>query len=339
MIESMRSLQLKGESLQPAKLSAKGERTALEIMLVIVVIGMTYLMLRMGGYKMAALNLFFLPIVLSGYYLGRNHAGVLALFTALVVTIATTLDTSGFASFISPFTLGLALTVWAAVLGLTAILVGTLCDERAAKVSELHDAYVGVVEVLSKYLQSGNPRVKARAIRTAEIAQMVADELRLSQQQVDDVRVGALLWDLENVEVTTKLLSRAVDTLEGHHSLSERHTFLGADLVHSLAEVLRGAVPLLITQVAEGDSVTSTPADTAHLYEIPIGARIIRWVRAFDAELSNANAPWEQNAAHALKAIRGRSTLEKDLQILNALERVVRRWKKTPDREAVTTTS
>ena len=314
------------------RLSTAHERTILEVMLVIVVIGMTYLMVRMGGYKMVALNLFFLPIVLSGYYLGRNHAGVLALFTALVVTIATTLDSSGFSTLISPFTLGLALTVWAAVLGLTAILVGTLCDERAAKVVELHDAYVGVVEVLSKYLQSGNPRVKARAIRTAEIAQLVADEMRLSQQQVDDVRVGALLWDLENVEVTTKLLNRAVDTLEGHPVLSDRHTFLGADLVHSLAEVLRGAVPLLITQVGDGDAIGTT-SDATQLYEIPVGARIIRWVRAFDRELSNSGAPWEQSAMQTLSRIRAGTTAEMDLQVLSALERVVRRWRQTPQRE------
>jgi|CXWL01.1.fsa_nt_gi hypothetical protein len=335
MIDVMQWTGIKGDPVQTSKIAVRSERTALEVMLVIVVIGMTYLMLRMGGYKMTALNLFFLPIVLSGYYLGRNHAGVLALFTALVVTIATTLETSGFSSFVSPFTLGLALAVWASVLGLTAILVGTLCDERAAKVSELHDAYVGVVEVLSKYLQSGNPRVKARSIRTAEIAQLVADELRLSQQHVDDVRVGALLWDLENVEVTTKILSRAVDTLEGHPGLSGKHTFLGADLVHSLTEVLRGAVPLLITQVADGDAATGASADTAHLYEIPIGARIIRLVRAFDAELSNANAPWEQNGAEALKHIRARASGEKDLQILSALERVVGRWKNVAARSSI----
>lgn len=330
MIDGMQWTVMKSEHIQSTKLTVRNERTVLEVMLVVVVMGMTYLMFSMGGYKMAALNLFFLPIVLSGYYLGRNHAGVLALFTALVVTIGSTLDKTGFHSFASPFTLGLALTVWASVLGLSAILVGTLCDERAAKVSELHDAYVGVVEVLSKYLQSGNPRVKARSIRTAEIAQMVADEMRLSRQHVDDVRVGALLWDLENVEVTTKLISRAVDTLESHPGISEKHTFLGADLVHSMAEVLRGAVPLLITQVVDGDATTGTTADTAHLYEIPIGARIIRWVRAFDAELSNADAPGEQKPLQALKHLRARTSSEKDLQILGALERVVSRWEYAP---------
>ena len=42
---------------------------------------------------------------------------------------------------------------------MTALLVGSLSDERKAKVRELHEAYVGVVEVLSKYLQSANPRI------------------------------------------------------------------------------------------------------------------------------------------------------------------------------------
>lgn len=317
------------------RMTASNERTILEVMLVIVVIGMAYLMVRMGGYKMVALNLFFLPIVLSGYYLGRNHAGVLALLTALVVTIASTLDTGGFSNFISPFTMGLALTVWAAVMGLTAILVGTLCDERAAKVNELHDAYVGVVEVLSKYLQSGNPRVKARSIRTAEIAQLVADEMRLPQQEVDDVRVGALLWDLENVEVTTKMLSRAIDTLEGYPGVSDKHTFLGADLVHSLAAVIRGAVPLLITQVADGDCVTESTGDATQTFEVPLGAQIIRWVRVFDAELTKADAPWEQNASSTVQRLRSQTTREKDLQILDALHRVVERWKKVPTRDAV----
>jgi HD-GYP domain-containing protein (c-di-GMP phosphodiesterase class II) len=323
------------ESPRTSKVSAPSERTVLEVMLVVVVLGMTYLMLRMGGYKLVALNLFFLPIVLSGYYLGRNHAGVLALFTALVVSIAATLDTGGISTLASPFTMGLALTVWASVLGLTAILVGTLCDERAAKVNELHEAYVGVVEVLSKYLQSGNPRVKARSVRTAEIAQHVADELRLPRQIVDDVRVGALLWDLENVEVTTKLLSRAVDSLEGRHSFSDKHTFLGADLVHSLAEVLRGAVPLLITQVAEGEASTGHSGGGAGLAcDVPIGARIIRCVRDFDAELSQANGSWEQNALEVVKRMKGRTLSDKDAQIVQALERVVSRWKRVSPLEA-----
>ena len=300
------------------------DRGVFEIMLIIVTLGMTYLLYQMGGHKIVALNLFFLPIVLSGYYLGRTSAGVLALFCVLSVTIATTSDTSGFATFTNPLMVGLALTVWAAVLGLTAILVGTLCDERAAKVDELHEAYVGVVEVLSKYLQSGHPKIKAKSVRVAEMCQMVAEEMRLSRKQTDDIRVGALLHDLGNVEITTKLISKAVDTLEADPTRSDKHTFLGMDLVHSLGSVLHGAVPLLMSQDDPARDGLAME-DEVECGEIPLGARIIRAVRAYDALTVGDSSEPKSSSARALLELRKGTPSEFDDEVLNALERMVKK--------------
>jgi hypothetical protein len=299
------------------------ERNIFEVMLIVVTLGMTYLVYQLGGYKLVALNLFFLPIVLSGYYLGRTSAGVLALFCTLSVTIATTMDPSGFAAYTHPVMMGLALTVWASVLGLTAILVGTLCDERAMKVDELHEAYVGVVEVLAKYLQSGNPKVKARAIRIAELCQMVAEDLKLSRKQVDDIRVGALLFDLGSVEITTKVLSKAVDTLESDPHRGGKHTFLGADLVHSLGTVLHGAVPLVVNQHDPAKDVLAMDDESQAGAEVPVGARIIRAVRAFDA-VSYADAGEIKNSPERA-ILELRRNKEHDQEVLNALERTCKR--------------
>ncbi len=298
------------------------DRSAFEIMMVIVTLGMTYLVYQMGGFKLVALNLFFLPIVLAGYYLGRTSAGVLALFCALSVTIATTLDPSGFAAYTHPIMVGLALTVWAAVLGLTAILVGTLCDERAAKVDELHEAYVGVVEVLAKYLQSGNPKVKTRAIRIAELCQSVAEDMKLSRKQVDDIRVGALLYDLGNVEITTKVLSRAVDSLEANRDRTDKHTFLGADLVHSLGGVLHGAVPLVLNQENSAHEGLGMD-DESTSGEIPLGAKLIRAVRALDAVVYCDASEAKTSLEKGLFEIR--KLKEHDSEVLNALERTCKR--------------
>lgn len=299
------------------------ERHTLEIMLVIVALGMAYLVYRMGPFKMVALNLFFLPIVLSGYFLGRSSAGILALFCALCVTVATTLDATGFAAYSSPIMMALALTVWAAVLGLTAILVGTLCDERAAKLKELHEAYVGIVEVLSRYLQSGNPKVKVRATRIAELAQTVAEEMKLSRKDVDDIRVGALLYDLGSLEITTKVISRAVDTLEASPSRADKHTFLGLDLVHSLGSVLHGAVPLLLNQNDSVQDVLSADEDTAAM-EVPLGARIIKAARAFDAHTNGVGTDVLDPRA-AIQQIRREQSDQIGEEVLGALERAVRR--------------
>lgn len=305
-----------------ARTKLKKERVTFEIMLMIVTIGMTYLVYRMGGYKMVALNLFYLPIVLSGYYLGRTSAGILALFCTLAVTVAATLRPGGFAAYSSPIMIGLALTVWASVLGLTAILVGTLCDERAKKVDELHQAYVGVVEVLSRYLQSGDRRIKARCVRIAELCQDVAATMRLSGKEIDDIRVGALLRDLGNLEITTKMLTRAVDTLETSRGASEKHTFMGTDLVHSLCTVLHSAFPMI---VSEDDGVDSALGGSQQDQptSVPVGARIIKTVRAYDLLAVSDVGAVAETPKDAIDTLRQDRDGEYDTEVLDVLENLL----------------
>lgn len=305
------------------KIKLRKDQRALEIMLLIVVLGMTSLLHQMQEHKMVILNLFFLPVVLSGYFLGRSSAGTLAVFSAVAVSVVVALDATGFASYSAPVVIALAVTIWAGVLGLTALLIGTLCDERAAKVDELHAAYVGVVEVLAKYLQSANPRIKARSIRCAELSESVAQKMRLSQKDVDDVRVGALLFDIGNVEITTSLISKAVGTIEEQSREGNRHTFQGMEFVHSLEPVLSGAIPLLLNQ---DDAVHDCLADDERVgvTEIPLGAKIIRTVRAYVELTERKSAEWTQlKPADGIAAVRRDRSNMHDESILRALESVV----------------
>ncbi len=305
-----------------AKLDNRDRRT-FEIMLIVVTLGMTLLLFRLGGYRMVTLNLYFLPIVLAGYYLGRTNAGILALFSALAVTAVVASDPASFMAFKSPMVVGLALTVWASALGLTALLVGTLCDERAETVRELEIAYVGVIEVLSKYLQSANPKVKARSVRVAELSQRVAQNMRMTQKEVDDVRVGALLYDLGGVEITTTLISKAVSSLGGKLK-GQKHTFMGTDLVQSLGAVLHGALPLVLNQDEAAREVL-TMDDTVRPADIPLGARIIRAVRAYDTLLEEGCGGQPLTSAAALRELRSDSLGGYDVDVIDAIERCVER--------------
>lgn len=299
------------------------DRRIFEIMLIILAIGMTALFYRMGAYKMVVLNLFFLPIVLSGYYLGRMSAGVLALLCVLAVSITASLDSTGFAAYQTPVLMGLSLTVWGSVLGLTAILVGTLCDERSKTIEELHVAYVGVVEVLSAYLQSANPKVKARSTRVAELSQGVAETMKLPRKQIDDIRVGALLFDLGNVEITTQLLTRAVGTLEANaeRSATATHTFSGVELVHSLGSVLSGAMPLMLNQDDAFRACASADAGAA-THDVPLGAKIIRATRAYDC-LAFGDSGTTYSPEEAIQELRKDISGDFDSEVLDGLSRFV----------------
>jgi len=303
------------------------ERRFFELFLIVITLCMGYLAYRMGSYKVVVLNLFYLQVVLAAYYLGRNAAGLLALFCALVITAVTSLDATGMAAFSSPLMIGLVLAVWAGVLGLTAILVGTLCDERAARVEELHAAYTGVVEVLSTYLQSGDSRAQSPGTRIAELSEQVATEMGLPRSRIDDIRVGALLHDLSHLDFTIQILNRAIDTLGSRRATAREHTFPGSDLAQSLGSVLRGAVPLLLARSDPVDEIVgSVPR------EIPLGASILQAVRAYDAMINPSDGGAKRSPREAVLELRSDALVHHDEQVVNALARIVDRPSVTPRR-------
>ncbi len=305
------------------------ERRVLEIFLIAICLGLACLLYMMQGYKMAILNLFFLPVALGGFFLGRYVAGVLALFSALAVSLVTSMVLPDLSLANSPLIIALAITVWAAALGLTAMLVGTLSEDREAKTKELHDAYVGVIEVLSQYLQSGHPRLKTRSIRVAELSQEVGFAMRLSPRQIDNIRVAALLYDLGQIEVTTRVVQRAVDTLGEEAQLPQKWTFQGLDLVLSLGTVLREAIPLLLTQDRNlPGNDAARPSDTD--VEIPVGSWIIRAARSYVTLASEPVPEGPPSCAEICHQIRREAASAGEREVVDALERVVCRAGRSP---------
>ena len=298
------------------------ERRVLEIALILVCIGLACLLYVMQGYKMVILNLFFLPVVLGAFFLGRYRAGVLALFSAVSASLVVVLTLPSIITVSSPLVIALAVIVWAASLGLTAMLVGTLSDDRATKVKELHEAYVGVIEVLAQYLQSAHPRLKNQSIRVAELSQRVAATMGLSPRQLDDIRVAALLYDMGHIEVTTKVIRRAVGTFEVGTVPNEKRTFQGMDLMLSLGNVLSGAVPLLLNQDHEAETDTAIER-TPDATEIPVGARIIRAVRAYLSLTSDESDGPRRSPDEALEQLRNDRGAAHDPAVLEVLGRCV----------------
>jgi response regulator RpfG family c-di-GMP phosphodiesterase len=230
------------------------------------------------------------------------------------VTGVVMLDMGNFAVFLSPLATALSLTIWGAVLGLTAILVGTLSDECTTRAIEAREAHVGVVEVLARYLQCGNPNLQSRAMRMAELSEKVAKAMRLSEKEVDDIRVATLLMDIENIEITSRVIRKAVGALEEE---KEQNTFAGSELVQSLGNVLTSAFPLLLNQFESGE-VAEVGTDAQ-----PIGARILRTVRAYDDLVQNNWGGTLVDTQEALDELKSDIDAEHHPAVLYALEKVL----------------
>ena len=290
----------------------------LEISLILICLGVSVLFYRMGSYRMVVLNLFYLPVVLAAFFLGRYRAGILAVLCVICAAVVTALDLSNFAAYTSPVMIGLALTIWAAVLALTAILAGTLSDERTEKIVELHDAYVGVVEVLSRYLNNADAKLNERSVLSSQLAQEVAARMKLSDREIDDIRVATLLQDMESIEVTAKVIQKAIGSLAQGRAC--QHTFHGGDLAQSLGQVLRGALPLLVEHDRFFDPSNSDDGISTAL-EAPMGANVIRTVRRYLMLVHEQ--PGQISPAKALNILKKDFEDEHHSAVLHALEQVV----------------
>ena len=304
------------------KLDKKTERT-LEIMLILIVLGLGAILHSVQHSQIVILNLFFLPVVVAGFYLGRYRSGSLALFSVVVASTVIGLDIGRFASVGSPLVIAISVIFWGAVLGLTSILVGTMSDERNASMLDAHEAHVGVVEVLTRYLQSANPSLRQHAEQVDHLAEKVARRMKLSNREIDNIRVASLLMDVENIEITARVIKKAVGEIEGEDANS--NTFHGTELVESLGSVLSGAFPLVLNQA--GWSAERNR-------ELPIGARILHTVRRY-VELTRSDlASGQLTPEAAIQDLRDDSE-EHDAAVLFVLEEIVEATPPANEKELV----
>ena len=90
--------------------------------------------------------------------------------------------------------------------------------------------------------------------------------------------------------------------------------------MHSLGAVLRGAIPILLNQ----DPALSGPLDNHATTEGPVGARILRVVRAYDA-LTMGRAGECLSSPEAIHELRSDRAGKYDAEVLDALECVASR--------------
>jgi response regulator RpfG family c-di-GMP phosphodiesterase len=144
--------------------------------------------------------------------------------------------------------------------------------------------------------------------------------MRLSEKEIDDIRVASLLQDMENIEITARVVRKAMDDLGEEDTHKAQHTFHGTDLVQSLGTVLTGAFPLVLnTNVPEfSESEKST-----RMAEVPLGGRIIQSVRAYDTLMNSGSRETGISSQDAINELRRDTEADHHPAVLHALECVI----------------
>jgi K+-sensing histidine kinase KdpD len=152
--------------------------------------------------KFAFLNLYYLPVLLAGYYLGKRPAIMSSVLGVLLtVFFAVSWPTELLKESAGWLNLGLDLLVWSSFLMLVAILVSTLNESRQRRLA------AATQELLRKYVQRSIEGQGSHTKRVSSLAVAIARQMRLPVSAVKQIEAAALLHDLGESELAIELLN------------------------------------------------------------------------------------------------------------------------------------
>jgi len=271
--------------------------------------------------KFIILSFYYLPVLTAGYFLGRRMSVLASVFSILAVLICVLLFPERFVGG-KEIMAGVAqLCSWGGFLILVSFTVGTLYEKNERRVKELKNAYIGVLEILSKYLESTDHYTKGHSVRVSELATQIAIAMELPRSEVENIRVSGLLHDIGKIEISSDILSKAARLSTEEKELMDEHTVKGAYILTAVGSVLREVVPIVVAHHKYfADTLENNNGGSQ---KIPLGARVIAVADAYDAMTTDRPyrkgvPPWE-----AFQEIVAKTGKQFDPEVVDAFKRVV----------------
>jgi putative nucleotidyltransferase with HDIG domain len=162
------------------------------------------------------------------------------------------------------------------------------------------------------------------ALEVARLAWLVGMELGLNEEELEWLVHGALLHDVGKIGVADAILEKPGPLTKEEWKVVKRHPEVGARMIEPL-ESLRKALPVIRHH-------HERPDGSGYPYgleggEIPLGARIVAVVDAYDVMLRRSYRPErygsKSSPAEALQELRGEAGRQFDARVVEALGRLL----------------
>lgn len=152
--------------------------------------------------------------------------------------------------------------------------------------SQLEHANRALLNVLIKTIETRDPYTSGHSIRVSTLAVMIAEELKISTRDIDDIRTAGLLHDIGKIDPAFAQIIRKPGVLtDEEYEIIRAHAAKGAELLRELTnlpdEIIRG-----VRNHHERFDGTGYPDKIAGL-DIPLSSRIIMMCDSLDAMLSD----------------------------------------------------
>src|SRR6202050_1620375 len=186
--------------------------------------------------------------------------------------------------------------------------------------TENRELFLGSIRMLAAAIDEKDPYTRGHSGRVAKYALILAKELQLSEQDLDRLRIAALLHDVGKIGVDDRVLKKPGALTAEEVQLMKQHTIKGANIMRPVAklnDVLPG-VELHHERIDGKGYPYGLPGD-----QIPMMARIIAVADTFDAMTTNRPYQSAMEVDYALERIRSFAETKFDPAVIAALESAI----------------
>ena len=189
---------------------------------------------------------------------------------------------------------------------------------------ENRELFLGSIRMLAAAIDEKDPYTRGHSDRVAKYSVMIGQQLGLSPEELDRLRISALLHDVGKIGVDDRVLKKPGALTAEEFQIMKQHPSKGANIMRPVAQ-LKDMLPgiELHHEHVDGKGYPYGLKGT----EIPLMALIIAVSDTLDAMTTNRPYQSAKEIDDALQVIRKLSGSKFDMKVVEALEAVVQSGK------------
>jgi HD-GYP domain-containing protein (c-di-GMP phosphodiesterase class II) len=177
----------------------------------------------------------------------------------------------------------------------------------------LHQAYIECVGALASALDARDRYTAGHSSRVSEFSCAIARAMNLSPEELDDIRIGALLHDIGKIGIPDSVLQKGGILSNEEFALIQQHPTIG----RTILEGVGGLQPYLATVELHHENWNGTGYPKGQRgTATPLPARIVHVADAYDAMTSDRPYRRAMSKADALTILKRNGGIQFDPEIV-----------------------
>ena len=185
---------------------------------------------------------------------------------------------------------------------------------------ENRELFIGSIRMLSAAIDEKDPYTRGHSGRVAKYSTVIAQEMRLSSDELDKLKIAALLHDVGKIGVDDRVLKKPGSLTPEEFDIMKTHTTRGANIMRPVSQ-LKDMLPGIELHHEHMDG-RGYPYGLSGP-QIPVMARIIAVADTLDAMTTNRPYQSAMDLEYALGRIKALAGSKFDQTVVTALESAV----------------